>query len=379
MRTSWVRTRNQGFSLVELLTVIAIVVLIISIILPALSGARNAGRKLATAGLLDDISKASSSFKGDHQGRNPGYFSPKEMGDAENATRGMSEMENVMLELAGEDAILDAATASSVEVGPTAADTIMVDPSLIGAGKGSYFTPSGEYYIAQLRGSEQQIADQDGHAGDDESDVQMRDVVDAFGQPVLFWSADDYSMSEITESDAFMRRQSGGEPALFYWNSNAAFLQSTNLGKKGLDMTVAPDAGVNASLIGLGAVGTGTTLGGESALSLQALLGSPSAPRSGNSAMTVEDIFDSPSESSIESLYPGRAKGAFILQSAGIDGVYLSTKDKGFSTIAHETDHIDYGLNFFAGASERITDDDGKPTSRDAVSEFDDLITSGGG
>ncbi len=391
MRTSWALNRGkknrrgldgnqQGFSLVELMVVMAIIALIISIVLPVLGGARKAGRKVATQGVLSDIAGASGQFKLDNQGRNPGYFSPREMGSAQNLTRGMSEMENVMLDLAGPNAIVATAGPNTVEVGPVASATIIVDPSLIGADKGAYFTPSGEYYQPMLSSSGQQITNVPGHAGSSETDVQLLDVVDAFGQPILFWSADEYTVKEVTQASEFVAKDSSGQPAMFYWNTNAAFLQSTNLGRKGEDMTRAPATNEKASLIGLGAVGSGSTLGGESGLSMQALLGSPSAPRvPPDQNQTVEEVLANPSVDNMELLFPGRPKGSFVIQSAGIDGIYLSTKDRGFSAIAHEVDHIGYGMNFFFSPDARVTDDDDRNTSRDVISEFDEIIVSGGG
>lgn len=372
MRTSW--ERNRGFSLVELLTVIAIIALIISIILPVLAGVRESGRKVATAGLLNDIAGATNQFRLDHQGQNPGYFSPKEMGSAENGDRGMSQMENVLLDLAGTGAIVDTATASTVEVGPIASQTIFVDPSLIGA-SGSYFTPSGEYYVAQLDSTDQQWTTVAGHAGSSDTDVQLRDMVDAFGQPLLFWSADTYTMRTLSRPEDFVEFDSAGEPSLFYWTSNAAFLHAANLGRKGEDMTIQPTSGNKASTIGYGAIQDNEpdTMG-----SLMSLLGSPSAPQSNNS-QTIEQLLASPSEASIDALYPGRAKGAFVVQSAGIDGIYLSTKDRGFKTVSDNATHLEYGLNFFFSPTARVTDDNGKPTSRDIASELDDLTVAGGG
>ena len=384
MRTSWALNRGkknrrgldgnqQGFSLVELMVVMAIIALIISIVLPVLGGARKAGRKVATQGVLSDIAGASGQFKLDNQGRNPGYFSPREMGSAQNLTRGMSEMENVMLDLAGPNAIVATAGPNTVEVGPVASATIIVDPSLIGADKGAYFTPSGEYYQPMLSSSGQQITNVPGHAGSSETDVQLLDVVDAFGQPILFWSADEYTVKEVTQASEFAARDSSGQSAMFYWNTNAAFLQSTNLGKQGEDMTVNPDPEVKSSLIGSGAIGNPETM-----LTMGALLGSPSAPRV-PPGQTVEDVLANPSVGSMELLFPGRPKGSFVIQSAGIDGIYLSTKDRGFSAVAHADDHIEYGLDFFISPTARVTDDDNRPTSRDVISEFDEIIVSGGG
>ena len=113
-------------------------------------------------------------------------------------------------------------------------------------------------------------------------------------------------------------------------------------------------------------------------LTMQALLGSTSAPRV-PAGQTLEQVLASPSEANIHALFPGAGRGTFVLQSAGSDGVFLSSKDKGFSSVAHEGNHIGYGLSFFASDTARYTDDDGNPSSRDVLEGFDDVIVSGGG
>jgi len=373
MRTPRTDVQNRAFSLVELLTVIAIVALVISIILPVLGSVRTTGKMMATQQVLNDISAAAAKFKADHNGRNPGYFSEREMGSVDNATRGMSGMENAMLDLAGENAIVDSGGAGIVEVGPVASETIFVNPALIGADKGAYYTPSREYYEAQLSSTGQQVG-VEGHAASSETDPQLLDIVDAFGNPVLFWSADTYTVSQATSLDQFaqINYAPGSTPAMFYWNSNAAFLQSTNLGRGGRDQTVPPQPGVHASLLGPGAGEE------ERKLTMSALLGSISAARV-PAGQSLDDVLQNPSEASIEAIFPGRGRGAFVVHSAGPDGVYLSSKDKGFSTVAHEGDHIEFGLSFFANENSRLTDEDGNPTSRDLMEEFDDILVSGGG
>lgn len=372
--------KARGFSLVELLTVIAIIALVISIIIPVLSGARTTGKRLASQQLLSDLTGAAGRFKLDNQGRNPGYFSERQMGSVENGTRGMSGMENAMLDLAGQGAVIGNvfdtplnAGLGDIAVGPTnnTREQVVVRAPLMGTDKGAYFAPSREYYEAQMAGT-QQMSSVPGHAAASESAVQLLDVVDAFGSPVLFWSADTYTLPRVNSKDQFAQISSGGAPALFYWNSNAAFLRATALGRKGYDQTVPPQPGERASLLGSGA-------GDEPRrLTMSGLLGSVSAPRA-PAGQSVDQLLGSPSVGSIEDLFPGMGRGAFVLHSAGADGIYLSSKDKGFSTVAHEGDHIEYGLNFFAGPSARLTDDAGNPTTRDIIAEFDDIVVGGGG
>lgn len=370
--------KARGFSLVELLTVIAIIALVISIIIPVLSGARQTGKRLASQQLLSDIAGAAGRFKLDNQGRNPGYFSERQMGSAENGGRGMSGMENAMLDLAGAGAVIGNVfdtpldvSQGDIAVGPTSntREQVVVRAPLMGTDKGSYFAPSREYYEAQVAGT-QQMSSVPGHAGASESALQLLDVVDAFGSPVLFWSADTYTLPRVNSRDQFAAINSGGNPALFYWNSNAAFLSATALGRKGYDQTVPPQPGVQGSLLGAGAGDL------ERTLSMTALLGSISAPRAPN-GQTVDQLLDENSETSIENLFPGLGRGAFVLQAAGADGMYMSSKEKGFSTVApHARNHIEYGLNFkywdsFNNRAHRLTDDNGNPTTRDVIAELD--------
>lgn len=365
-----VSAHSRGFSLVELLTVIAIIALVIAITVPVLSGARDAGRRVSTQGLLNDISNATSKYKLDNNGRNPGYFSERDMGSVSNATRGLSGMENAMLDLAGAKAIVQNASSETVEVGPAANNTINVNPDLIGADSGAYFRPSREYYVAQT-GPRQQASDVPGHAAGTEAERQMLDVVDSFGQPVLFWSADTFTIPQARTPDAFIAIASGSAtPSMFYWNSNAAFLSALELGTKGEDMTLSPDPGRAASLIGRGAPEA------DRLRSMRALLGSASAAAS-SSGSTLEQILQSPSQGGIESLFPARGRGEFVVHSAGRDGVYLSSKDKGFGRVNLSGNRLDFGMNFFSTTSARYTDDEGRATSRDIISEFDDIISSG--
>lgn len=377
MWTPRMKTARRAFSLIELLTVIGIIALVVAIILPALSGARIAARRTAAQQLITEISNACSLYKSDHQGRNPGYFSEKAMGSADNRDRGLSGMENAMLDLAGEGAILGSAQTTRADlsmgdiiVGPTNStrDQIVVRSSLMATSESSYFKPSREYYQAQLRSTGQQVGAA-AHAGASESDYQLLDVVDPFGNPVLFWSADTYTMPRPGSLDEFISID-GNQTAMFYWNSNAAFLQATSLGRKGFDHTVAPAAGRAASLIGAGMLSNQAEL----KLSMGALLGSASAPRA--VGMSVDAAL---AGNNLEVLYPGLPRGSFVIQSAGPDGIYLSSNDRGFKSIAHESNHIDYGLSFFADESTRLTDDNGNPTSRDVLADFDDIVTAGGG
>ncbi|MEO0716752.1 MAG: prepilin-type N-terminal cleavage/methylation domain-containing protein, partial [Planctomycetota bacterium] len=124
--------RASAFTLIELLVVIAIIVVVISIVLPALAGARDVARKTATQQLIGNITNSVNIFSQD-EGRVPGYFTPTEMGDRANGnTRGMTAMQNAMLDLA--KGVVAEETADTILVGPapTAAGQVPVNLNLIG-------------------------------------------------------------------------------------------------------------------------------------------------------------------------------------------------------------------------------------------------------
>jgi len=351
--TSASMTKNgRGFSLIELLVVIAIIALIIGIVIPALGAARDLAKKSATSELITQIGSAAGMFKNDKR-RTPGYFSAREMGSRENADRGMSGAENMMLDLAGGDAIRTAADATHVEVGPNNAGRIFVDPDALGAGgTGSYFVPPPKYYIAQIEGT-QQIATIAGHAGPDGS-RQLKDLVDAWGQPLLVWQADEATITAVTAIEDFASLETNGNrPSRFYWNSNACFLNATSLGKKGQNQADT----TNGSILGT------QRSNAERVASMGGLLGLPASVRG-------EDA-----TSGFNQMLPQAARGGVVIQSAGTNGVYLGMKERG----ARNANNVLYfGLNFKGPDNAPLTDSSGKPLAVDLRSGFDDVIETAG-
>jgi prepilin-type N-terminal cleavage/methylation domain-containing protein len=69
---------RRGFTLVELMTVIAIIVLLIGVLIPALSSARTSARKATTAGLIKSLDSGCEMFRNDFkqypQSRGPNPF-----------------------------------------------------------------------------------------------------------------------------------------------------------------------------------------------------------------------------------------------------------------------------------------------------------------
>src|SRR5262249_47563424 len=127
-----------------------------------------------------------------------------------------------------------------------------------------------------------------------EGQPQLKDLVDAWGNPILLWAQDERAVQQVKSVDDFARIDSSGGPARFYWNSNACFLESKTLGKRGYDQQA------NSAL----------SINGNTApvvqQSLMGLVGSPS--------FSVQ-VATPP-------LYlPTQGRSSFLLQSAGRDGV----------------------------------------------------------
>ncbi|MEZ6242425.1 MAG: type II secretion system protein [Phycisphaerales bacterium] len=399
-QTGPVGGRRRAFTLVELLLVIVIIAVLISILVPALGGAREAARKAQTATLLRTLGNATMTFGNDHEGQAPGLFSVADMGHSENGGtsnsggEGMSAMENLILGLSGSDAILgindanyNGETSNTIValVGPRSApmSKYYVNPSLIGSG-GAYFEIPKEFFVAQTR-SESQISGPGPASTEDERAngmVEIPDLVDAWGQPILAWVKNEYGSSSIRQSasnidlerEKFAQVDSDGamddnaSPAWFYWNSNAAFLRSQALGKKREDMTQDPGMYEGAT----SALGSFLADNHPEKLyrTMAALLGSTAVP-------TLQDASGTAYMS--KDVIPTAARAKVVLQSAGRDGIYLSSRDPGLANATDDRDFVDYGSDFYIpGTSNRITDDKGKPTSTDVIQEFDDIVQGAG-
>lgn len=383
------RLSRTAFSLVELLVVIFIVAVVIAITLPALGGARDAAKAATTRALLQDISRASDTFAIDNR-RVAGYFTPREMGLSSNGSatngRGLSGMENLMLDLAGGivqvggDKPVASTFGETVEAAPfdpassseNKARVAWVNPKLIGApGKGnskSYFTPDPKFFVEQPGGGNSvAIRAQFGQPGATAAvgELQIPDIVDAFGNPVLAWTQDETATDPITEFDNFAKEESeldDDSPARFYWNQNAAFLRATSLGRLKRDQTL---NGTNPySLIGAGVSDY------QYEVNLSTLLGNPGFPN------TLEDGKD---------VLPTTPRGKLVFHAAGADGYYLGDKDVG-GKLGGGTDrrNLFYSFNFFgtdaktAKTAQRLKDKDGKDANRDIISLFDDVVIATG-
>jgi hypothetical protein len=288
------------------------------------------------------------------------------MGDANNAaTRGFSAMQNVLLDLSGGVLPNQAAALtgpSQRAVGPSATNTVNIDTDLVGTDTGDkrYFTPSRKSFIVHdgsgIGGSRFGVAE---HA--------YAELTDAFGTPVLAWSADAGSVQPINAVDDFVRMDNSAGQARFYWASNAAFLKGTTpVGKRGVQQ------------------GTLSMLGDSAAAPLRArtmmgLLGSPNSAQNLTSAPQTA--------AGVEQIFPSSPRGSVVFHSAGLDGAYLPGDDSSGPTVRETgwkkcidvggTRVMDYGLSFRTISGAQLTKD-GSPSTSDIVKEFDDIVQGSG-
>ncbi|MCC6676006.1 MAG: prepilin-type N-terminal cleavage/methylation domain-containing protein [Phycisphaerales bacterium] len=345
------RSDRAGFSLVELLVVIAIIAIVVAIIVPSLGGVRRAAKKTASTVLVNEIKSAAAAFQGDER-RLPGYFTPAQMGNPDNANRGFSGMNNILLDLSG--GIVRSGTgptsmgSGQARVGPTRIvnEQVIVDPNLIGssnAGAKGYFVPSAKNFVKQTDTQKVCVRDH----------LLLPDLVDTFGNPILGWAENEAASPTVSTLDDFAQKDSGTatKPAArFYWNSNAAFLKSTALGKLGKDQAnslIAPASDT------------------DKPKALAAFLGNPGFPDTSKAADA--------------NILPAAARGKLIIQSAGADGIYVSKYDTGGKQIGGGK--MTYGHYFSPDGnpgSPKAYKEGDRYVPNDFVDKFDDILAVGG-
>ncbi|MFK7758590.1 MAG: prepilin-type N-terminal cleavage/methylation domain-containing protein [Phycisphaerales bacterium] len=381
---------RDGFSLVEMLMVIAIIALLIAILLPALNGARDTALKVSTQSMMADFTNATQRFGNDNAGRNPGYFTEAQMGHSDNEVIGMSAIENAMIELGGTSVVIGSEAnpdaqgridpdSGIIAIGPRNSGDVpnaVINLNLIG-GQGAYFSPDNQFWRVQ-----DHRADLGGQFGTPaaEGQVLMPDLVDAWGNPMLGWAKDPSAPGSVfvgegadamevyrqvarLNSDGLGDPDSNEGPAWFYAASNAAFLEAESFGSSSINMAADPTTG-RASVLSSGVNDD------ERLRSLASVLASPSSYQ-------LDPAIDGIGNASFEDIFPSTARGRFIIHSAGSDGVFMSSQDQGWSENAN-TDtgyRMDFGNSFLSQSDQRYIDDkNGSFTSIDLAEPFDDLL-----
>ncbi|MBY0263615.1 MAG: prepilin-type N-terminal cleavage/methylation domain-containing protein, partial [Phycisphaerales bacterium] len=292
---------GRGFSLVEMLTVLVILAIVLSILLPALAATRNSARKAATQTIQKTIGDACQQFAID-QRRQPGYFNQTQMGSNQNLTFGFTQMQNLVLDLAGgvTNRTTEDVANRIIDVGPTpqARAIVAIDeigsPTLSNRGNVSkaYFRPDPKYFVAQTGPNQL--------AMNDANDTLFPMIVDPWNQPMLAWVQDEVP----TGSELFSADEAGtganAVRAKFYWTTNAGVLRAQSTGRSGSNQNIGSLLGGQSSL----PVNIGSFSVSARAASLAGLLGNPSGGFVTGGPATGPKM-------------PLVARGSVIIQSAG--------------------------------------------------------------
>lgn len=371
--------RPRAFSLIELLVVIMVIAIIVAILLPALTGTRTASKRSDTESICTQLSQAISRYQGDNK-RLPGRFSVRDLAQSQNAVRGMSMAENIMLDLSGarvQDAAPAVPTPEWIQVGPYNAAGTQVWVNVVESqSQGSaYFAPPARYYVAQAPGSQVGVAGHTAAAGS-----QLLDLVDSFGQPLLVWMEDTATASAPLASTT---KASGGRtafagdqydpaaiaagtsaPAKFYWSTNSGFLRSSAMGKLRTNQTSTdPESGTFLA----------SQAQGEHVEALAALLGNPAFPGYPVDAQGNPNLAAGATQ-----IFPTAGRGTYIIHSTGADGLFMGRSAKSNKGAAFANNGIlRYGASIKDRTGNRYTDPNGQSTTVDFARQFDDVIVAG--
>ncbi len=329
--------RVRAFSMTELLVVIAIIAVLAGLLLVALRGVRVRALALSSQTTMQEFSKACDSFQIDH-GSYPGIVPEGILA----ANPKISGTENALLHLMGGAVRGDHPNYASfvqadgwVEIvidNTTPLGRIKVNKQLIGNGPeingkpySPYFTPKGD----ELRMINGQV-DASGGPGLGPSDLP--DVVDAWGQPIIY-----VRRSRKVGPLAFDINNPDILPQ-FMIGPMRPYIDSTGLAEFGRNQIYHPDDNPGGGILG--------------------------GPDIVDPSATFAQIIRHPSFGAPDDPIHGTARGAYVLISAGKDGVYFSASD-GPGTSAQ------------GGQVLNIVDGDfGNPQ---VVEEYDDIRLFGGG
>lgn len=367
------QVEGRGFTLVELLTVIAIIAVLLAILLPTLGAVRTAARKASTQSLMREVRTAIDVFQTDHQ-RLPGRFSAQEMGATPNlaqsdggSNHGFTAMENALLELSvGElrdtnDDPEPSEDNNIIDVGPVVQnDKVRLDMLSVGAGDGPGYLSLSQEHLRPIRG---QATNDDRVVGGDQRIIGMPDVIDYFGQPVMLWSRNQTASlppDAIVPQDedvGFAALSTDDGAASFYWSSNAGYLSAGDpeavsgenrqigLGRERINQFEESVLGADND------EASDQATGEQRVFSLMGVLGSP--------AFSTQPDMGNP-----QGVLPAAARGDAVILSAGADQIYFKKRGEGSGAAVGYKPRLESGdaaMNF------------------PAVDDFDDLLDATGG
>lgn len=372
-------SQSRAFTLVELLVVISIIVILASLLIAALGGARNSARSAYTKSIITTVQTGFQQFRAD-KGRLPGVFSQRDFASSSNNS-GLTQMENALLELSYDfDRYQDAGAPPNeneqgffeIDAGVIGSESFQVFGSLVGSPDnlnayldiGDRLAPAAEYTPPSVTGggtdgtwsSTRQFAiDSSGN----NQTLGMPDILDAWDNPIMLWqrnraSADRAALFAI-DFDPSGPDQPGGEK--FFYRSNAGYLASASqaLGQQRSllrtedvnDAGSAPDADQFPLL-----------------RTMDVLLGHPAFPSA--------DEADRPAHVPAPGItrFPARELSDVIFHSAGRNGTFVERVDPGVSDDPDSgTDQLLYNFEAW-GNTEQATGA--------ALEGLDDLIQAGG-
>lgn len=319
--TSLTRAR-RAFTLVELLVAVAIILVLIGILLPALGKVSTKARVTATQATMNEFAKACDNFQ-QQFGYYPGIVPENVLAATTNCP--ITGTENAILHLMGgavRDDDPDYLTAAGTEYifgtsGSTGTGQVRVKINPIDIGSGPRV--EGRKYDSFFSPKDNQLKPVLGQLNET---IVLPDLLDAWGQPIAFIrSARQGGLLVGTIQD---------KPQ-FYIEPLAAYFTSTALGELGLDQT-------QTSVFGMGS-------GTEQRNYLAQLMRHPSFG----------------AFAALTDARAGTPRGRYVLFSPGFDGIYFSKSGDGPT-----------GATIFTYANTAIV----RP---DAVTTYNDVVVFGGG
>ncbi|MBG84196.1 MAG: hypothetical protein CMJ40_06575 [Phycisphaerae bacterium] len=349
------RTRIHGFTLIEVMVVMSIIVVLAGILLVALGTATDSARRAKTTATLNSFRAACDAFALDHN-IYPGVVPETALGDGLR----LSSTQNALLHLMGgyrvyndnspesdiaaaEKYRTDAENEGRYVLGNmTLTDaatglgwTLVIVPSRMGEGP----LINGKPYSPYFAPKDSEFAYNEGQTTDYPSGLNLLpQLVDSWKTPILYFRQGRTVGPVVSTADT---------PGLFSANGQQLYLQADRLGELGFAQNQTPGPGSRIAFDGNAGGGIGNDPSGS---------GDPTDEQiRWLTLMLTHPAFYDPDQPEY-----GQPKSAYMLVSAGADGVFMARNDGPIT----DTGTFDYE---FGNAS------------HEDLEEFDDVKLYGGG